>query len=276
MKRLLFAGALLAFAGSAPAEPLHVYNGRLFITAKVNGVATEALLDSGAEGSIFDPILAAKAKFAEGTPQVLKGSAGSEQARIVEGVTLDALGVEIHPEAVVVLDLKNLSERLIKRPTHAIIGRELFDSTRLQIDLAGGRILAVDKTKAPRGAKLALTAHAGIEAIPVKANGVAAEAEFDLGNGSDVMISRDLVKKLGLQIIGKKAGGGIGGAIERDYVLLPTLEVAGRQFHNIHANIDDQPSHNDMNVGTSILKNFLITTDFKDRTVWLAPVGRSN
>jgi hypothetical protein len=31
-----------------------------------------------------------------------------------------------------------------------------------------------------------------------------------------------------------------------------------------------------MNVGTSILKNFLITTDFKDRTVWLAPVGRSN
>jgi hypothetical protein len=276
MKRLLFAGALLAFAGCAPAEPLHIYNGRLFITAKVNGVATEALLDSGAEGSIFDPILAAKARFAEGTPQVLKGSAGSEQARIVEGVTLGALGVEIHPDAVVVLDLKNLSERLIKRPTHAIIGRELFDSTRLQIDLAGGRISAVGKTKAPRGAKLALSAHAGLEAIPVKANGVAAEAEFDLGNGSDVMISRDLVKKLGLQILGKKAGGGIGGAIERDYVLLPTLEVAGRQFHNIHANIDDQPSHNDMNVGTSILKNFLITTDFKDRTVWLAPVGRSN
>jgi len=64
-----------------------------------------------------------KARFAAGTPQVIKGSAGSEQARIVEGVTLNALGVELHPDAVVVLDLTDLSTRLIKRPTQAIIGR---------------------------------------------------------------------------------------------------------------------------------------------------------
>ena len=270
MNRLLIGAALFAVAASASAEPLQVHNGRLFITAKVNDVATEALLDSGAEASIFDPALAAKAKFAKGTPQVMKGSSGSQAAHIVEGVTIHALGVEIHPEAVVVMDMSDLSSRLIKRPTHAIVGRELFDSARLQIDLAGGRISAVSKAKAPRGAKLPLTPHAGIEAIPVKANGLAAQAEFDLGNGSDVMISRDLVKKLGLKILGKKTGGGIGGAIERDFVLLPTLEIAGQRFRNLHANIDDQPSHNDMNVGTSILKNFLITTDFKDRTVWLA------
>ena len=276
MNRYLFGAALFAVAASASAEPLQVYNGRLFITAKVNDVATEALLDSGAEASIFDPTLAAKAKFAAGTPQVMKGSSGSQAAHIVEGVTIRALGVEIHPEAVVVMDMSDLSGRLIKRPTQAIVGRELFDSARLQIDLKGGHISAVSKSRTPRGAKLPLTPHAGIEAIPVKANGVAAQAEFDLGNGSDVMISRDLVKKLGLKILGKRTGGGIGGAIERDYVLLPTLEVAGRRFRNLHANIDDQPSHNDMNVGTSILKNFLITTDFKDRTVWLAPVGRSN
>ena len=275
MNRYLLGAALIAGAASASAEPLRVYNGRLFITARINHVATEALLDSGAEATIVDPGLAAKAKLPEGTPQLMKGSAGTEPARIVEGVTINALGIDIHPEAVVVLDLKNLSARLIKRPTQAIVGRELFDSARLQIDLSGGHISAVSKKKAPRGARLPLTAHAGIEAIPVKANGVDAQAEFDLGNGSDVMISRDLVKKLGLKILGKKAGGGIGGAIERDYVLLPTLEVAGRRFHNLHANIDDQPSHNDMNIGTSVLKNFLITTDFKGRAVWLAPVGRS-
>jgi predicted aspartyl protease len=266
---------LLCVAASAGAEPLTVYNGRLFITARVNGVATEALLDSGAEASIFDPDLAARAKVANGTPQEIKGSAGSQAARLVGGVTISALGVEIRPEAVAVLDLSDLSQRLIKRPTRAIVGRELFDSARLRIDLNGGEIASVSKKSAPRGAKLPLTAHAGIEAIPVKANGVAAQAEFDLGNGSDVMISRDLAKKLGLKVLGKRAGGGIGGAIQRDYVLLPSLEVAGRRFHNLHANIDDQPSHNDMNVGTSILKNFLITTDFKDRVVWLAPARRN-
>jgi predicted aspartyl protease len=265
---------LLCVAASAEAEPLRVHDGRLFIAAKVNGVATEALLDSGAEASIFDPDLAARAKVANGTPQEIKGSAGSQAARLVGGVTISALGVEIRPEAVAVLDLSDLSHRLLKRPTQAIIGRELFDSARLQIDLAGGHI-SVSRDTMPRGAKLPLTAHAGIEAIPVKANGVAAQAEFDLGNGSDVMISRDLAKKLGLKVLGKRAGGGIGGAIQRDYVLLPSLEVAGRRFHNLHANIDDQPSHNDMNVGTSILKNFLITTDFKDRVVWLAPARRN-
>jgi predicted aspartyl protease len=275
MNRLLLGVALLAPVAPATAEPLHVYNGRLFITAKVNDVATEALLDSGAEASIFDPALAAKAKFAAGTAQEMKGSAGSQAAHVVEGVSLHALGIELHPEAVVVMDMSDLSGRLIKRPTQAIVGRELFDSARLQIDLGGGQIAAVSKTKAPRGARLPLTAHAGIEAIPVKANGASAQAEFDLGNGSDVMISRDLVKELGLKILGKRTGGGIGGAIERDYVLLPTLEIAGRRFRNLHANIDDQPSHNDMNVGTSILKNFLITTDFTDRAVWLAPVRRS-
>jgi predicted aspartyl protease len=272
MIRSLIALTLAATATTAAAEPLKLFNGRLFIHATVNGVETEALLDSGAEGTIVDPVLASKAKFPEGTPQVIKGSAGAEQARIVEGVTVNALGVELHPEAIVVLDLTGLSQRLIKRPTQAIIGRELFDAAKLRIDLAGGSISAVGKDSTPPGVKLPLTAHAGIEGIPVRANGLDAQAEFDLGNGSDAMISRDLVKKLKLPILGKKAGGGIGGQIQRDYVLLPTLEVAGRKFRNIHATIDDQPSHNDMNVGTSILKNFVITADFKDRAVWLAPI----
>jgi hypothetical protein len=81
------------------------------------------------------------------------------------------------------------------------------------------------------------------------------------------------VKKLGLKVLGKRAGGGIGGAVQRDFVRLDQLEVAGRTFRNVTANIDDQPSHNDMNIGTSILKNFLITTDFKGRAVWLQPRG---
>ena len=31
----------------------------------------------------------------------------------------------------------------------------------------------------------------------------------------------------------------------------------------------------DLNVGTAILKNFLITTDFNQHAVWLQSVGRS-
>ena len=276
MIRWPFGIAAVALSASAIAEPLHVYNGRLFIDAQVNGVPTEALLDSGAEATLVAPSLATKAKFAQGTPQVMKGSGGAAQARIVEGVTVRALGVELRPEAVVVLDMTDLSQRLIKRPTQAIVGRELFDAARLKIDISGGTIATVNRDAEPRGTKLALASHAGIEAIPVTANGQRAQADFDLGNGSDALISRALVKKLGLKIISNKSGGGIGGALSRDVVKLATLELAGHKFRNVVAAIDDQPSHNDLNVGTAILRNFLITTDFNQHVVWLQPVGGSN
>lgn len=264
---------LLASAGAASAEPLHQFNGRLFIEAELNGVRSEALLDSGAEATLVDPALAARAGLPEGMPQVIRGSAGESRARIVEGATVRALGVELHPEVVVVTDLGDLSRRLIRRPTELIVGRELFDAARLRIAIAQGSIEVVDRTLAPAGTRLALTPHAGIESIPVTVSGRPAQAEFDLGNGSDVLISRALARKLQLKTVGRKRGGGIGGAIERDLVTLPELEVGGVRFRDQPAAVDDQPNANDLNIGTAVLRHFLITADFKERAVWLLPLG---
>jgi predicted aspartyl protease len=272
--KYLFGAVALAVATAAPAEPLTVHNGRLFIATKVAGVPTEALLDSGAEMTLIDPAFAAKAKLPEGQPLKMKGSGGEAMAHIVPDVTLEVLGVTLHPEAVVVTDLKDISTRLLRRPTQVVIGREIFDAARLRIDLRKSTIQHADAKAMPPGKRLALTAHAGIEAIPVAVNGVNANAEFDLGNGSDVMVSRAMVKKLGLKVTGQRLGGGIGGELKRDTVVLDRLQLAGKTFRNVPASIDDQPSANDLNVGTSILRNFVITTDFHGRAVWLQPQGR--
>lgn len=273
MRRLLPLMALLAIGGAATAAPLELRNGRLFIDARINGVPTEALLDSGAEATVVDPALAAEAHLAEGAAQTMRGSGGTAAARLVEGVTVGVLGLELHPEAVIVTDLTEVSKRLIGRPTRAIVGRELFDTARLRVDIAGREVEAISRDQAPPGRRLALTGHAGIEAIPVLVNGRAAMAEFDLGNGSDVLISRALATKLKLKVVGRKPGGGIGGAVMRDLVRIGSLDVAGRRFHNVIAAVDDQPNANDLNVGTAILRHFLITTDFKQRAVWLQPLA---
>jgi hypothetical protein len=272
MKSLLAAAVLLS-STAASADPLEIYNGRLFIAAQVNGQATKALLDSAAEASLVDTAFAVKAKLPEGAEQEIRGSGGKAKARIVEGVTIAALGLELHPEAVVVTDLGELSTRLIKRPTEVVVGRELFDAARLRIDVAHRRI-EIARKKDPPGKRLPLTRHAGVEAIPILANGQAAQAEFDLGNGSGVMISRARVRRLHLKTIGQERGGGIGGAIDREIVLLNDITVAGTHFRNVRAAIDDQSNANDLNIGTSILKHFLITTDFHERAVWLKPFGR--
>lgn len=255
-------------------EPLTFYNGRLFLEAKVNGISTEALLDSAAEATLIDPSFATKAKLPKGREQEIRGSGGTAKARIIEGVTLEALDQKLHPDAVVVTDLTELSHRLVRRPTKVVLGRELFDAARLQIDILHGRIAVVRRDIAPAGVRLGLAHHAGVESIPVSANGTAFEAEFDLGNGSGVLISRAAAARLHLKIIGHKAGGGIGGSVERDLVSLSSLEVAGRSFRNVVAAIDDQSNAQELNIGTSILKHFLITTDFQQRAVWLAPERR--
>jgi len=271
--RLVLLGALLTLSAGASAERLIVDNGRLFIQATIGGVNTEALLDSGAEATLIDPRLAALAKLPEGQPISLKGSGGEAPARIVPDVKVEALGVTFTPEALVVLDMTDLSTRLIKRPTQAIVGRELFDAARLRIDINGGTIDHADPAAAPPGQRLALTAHAGIESVPVMVNGTSAQAEFDIGNGSGVLVSRAMAKKLGLKVTGQQSGGGVGGETRRDTVMLDRLQVAGAIFRDVRAAIDDLPNANDLNIGTSILRNFLITTDFKQRAVWLEPVG---
>jgi Aspartyl protease len=265
-------GLMLAPTAS-PADPLLFYNGRLFVDTSVNGVSAKALLDSAAEATLIDVGFAKRAQLGPGTAQTIRGSGGTTTAHLVEGVTLTALGTELHPEAVIVTDLTELSRRLVKRPTQVILGREIFDSARLEIDIPARRIKVVGRTVTPRGTRLPLTPHAGVEGIPVLANGQTVQADFDLGNGSGVLVSRALADKLHLHTIGRRAGGGIGGRVDRDLVTLNTLQLAGCKFGKVTAAIDDQPNAAPVNVGTSIFKYFRVTTDYRDRAIWLQRKG---
>ena len=54
-------------------------------------------------------------------------------------------------------------------------------------------------------------------------------------------------------------------------MVLRNLRVAGREFRDVPAAIDPGETASDLNIGTSILRHFIITTDFPNRTVWLEP-----
>ncbi len=272
MKGLLFL-SLIALSCSVAAEPLIVDNGRLFISARINGVKTEALLDSGAETSLVDPSLAKQAKLGPGKSIRMKGSGGEQDVSVVSGVRIEALGLTIPTAEVVVMDMTDLTTRLIKRPTRAIVGREVFDAAPIRIDLAKNDVQALGAKDKPRGVKLALTEQRGIETIPVMLGTTGAQAVLDFGNGSGVMIGRELADQMGLKPIGKMKGGGIGGEIERDIVVLPELTLAGRTFRNVQASVDETSSRAELNVGTPILKHFVVTADFKGRAAWFEPVG---
>lgn len=266
--------ALLALAGSAQAAPVALVNDRLFIPATVNGTAVEALLDSGAEMSVLDNQFADRLKLASNVGEDAKGSGGgSVKARFAPNVDIVAGGVALSDRMVAIIDLEDVSARLVKRPVAMIVGRDYFDGGRVRLDLAAGSIEPVGRDAPPRGTRLDLVTRKGIETMSVSIEGAAeTRADFDLGNGSEVIIGRAYAERLGLtapnRIIERRAGGGLGGSVEREIVVLKSLVVAGEKFENVPAAIDPR-AEADVNVGTAVLKEFRMTIDFPQHALWL-------
>lgn len=270
--KIAVAAVFAVLSTAAGAEPFILVNDRLFIAATINGHKTEALLDSAAEASIIDPKLAEKAGLGAGVEVELKGSGGTQKAHFVSGVTVGALGVTLSDREMVVSNLADVSERLIGRPTPMIIGREIFDAARLRIDFENRDVRTLAHGEATEGIRSALTTVHGVEAIDVRLGPKAVKAEVDIGNGSMPLVARKVVDAMGLKSVGRTTGGGLGGSIERDIVRLPDFELAGRTHRGVLAAVDDLPNAGELNIGTSILKQYLVTADFAGRSIYLAPL----
>jgi predicted aspartyl protease len=277
-RALLALPVLLVLAASsamAAEARIELFRNRLFIPVSVNGTRVTALLDSAAEMSVIDDTLARRLRLRLGSDQAVNGSGGAEKGRFAHGLSLSAAGLHLRHMTAVVLDLSDLSQRLVGRPVSLILGREIFDSARLRVDLTRGTIAAVTRTAIPPGERFTLVTAHGVETFPVSVEGHPLRAEFDLGNGSEVLVGKAYAEQAGLlvpeRIVGRSDGGGIGGKVSRDIVVLRSLTIGGRTFENVRAAIDATGTAGDVNVGTSILRHFLITTDFPQRTLWLEP-----
>jgi hypothetical protein len=264
--------------GATGTYPLTLTRGsRLLVAAMINGHPVEALLDSAAEATLIDPRLAHELNLAPGTAAAGQGSgAQGFEAQLIDGVQLEVFGVTLKNQTVATTELGDVGQRLLGRSLEVILGREIFDAARLQIDIAGRRVTVLPEDSKPPGVRLELTTEHGVETVPVRVEGGAPlRATFDLGNGSQVLVGTALAQRLHLLSDGRgirtEEGGGLGGRTQRQVVELHSLELAGRIFADVPAAIDTQPSASDVNVGVAVLQHFLITTDFARHVVWLQP-----
>lgn len=267
-----WAALALAAAGPLAADPLKVHDNRLFVPVTINGVAAEALLDSAAEMTFLDPRLAANLGLKPEGSQTAKGSGGHAEVQFAKGVNIDAAGVSLRDMTVALLDMTDLSERLVGTRLQIILGREFFDAARVEIDIASGTLRKLDRSPEPAGVKLPLTSSRGIEHVPCRVEGVDTAAAVDLGNGSQVLIGAAFAEKHGLlkpgRVVERKQGGGVGGTLVRDVVVLSSLEVAGVKFENVRAAIDREDSASEVNLDTGILRRFVLVLDYSNHAAW--------
>lgn len=267
---LIAVAAAALVSSAADADTLVVRGDRLFVTVEVNGHQVEALLDSAAELSFADKGAAQELGLGPGEDVTARGSGGNQGAYIVPEADISAVGVTLKGVPVGVTDLGDVSARLIGKRVVFILGHDFFAASRLAIDIEGGTIDQIDQGATPVGAEMAVTDHDGISAIPVEVGGLKAMADFDLGNGTGVLISKSFAERLHLPVVGIEPAGGIGGSKQREVVYLPSLTIAGKRFDHVRCRVDPQSNAGDLNIGVGLLRSFLITTDFKAGKVWLS------
>jgi predicted aspartyl protease len=274
-KSILYALAALTLTGTSLGGSLELRSNRVYIPVIINGTATEALLDSAAEMTFVDTRLAEKIGLKPEGSETAQGSGGSTQVRFAKNVNISGAGVQLENLTVALLDMTELSKKVVNTELGIILGREYFDAARVRIDIEGRTIEKLDAAHEPMGVKLPLTSARGIEHFPAVVEGTQVGADIDLGNGSEVLIGRKFAEKIGLlapgRVVEKKTGGGIGGTLERDIVVLKSITIAGVPFENVRAAIDPQPTAGDVNVGTSILRHFVLVIDFGAHAVWFEP-----
>jgi predicted aspartyl protease len=266
-----------AMAEAAPATTrLTMRRHRLFVPARINGHETLALLDSAAEMSLVDEAFAARIGLGKGQAVTAKGSgANPAEAALVEHISIDAAGVSMKGATIAIIDLADVSRRLIGAPLTLILGRDYFDKARLSIDFSVPSLRVLSRDTLPLGQRFDLVGEFGIETMPVVAEGVAARATVDLGNGNNPLISPAFAARLGVLTDGRptqrEKGGGIGGEAMRQSFVLSSLTVAGETFRDVSVSVDAGEHASDLNIGVSILKHFRIVTDFAQKAIWLDP-----
>jgi len=249
---------------------------RLFIPAEINGHRVQALLDSAAELTLLDRAFARRLGLLGGTKVDAKGSgAGKVGAELIEAVTMTAPGIIRHTGPAAAIDLGDVSRRLNGAPIEVILGRDYFDLVRLEIDIDARRLRPLAPDEPARGLLFPLKTAFGVETMIVNAEGHGAEATIDLGNGGDPLVSRAFAKRIGAlndgRTTGKRRGGGIGGEAVRERFILKSLCIGPKSFAGIPVNIDIGENATDLNIGTSILRHFVMTTDFANHRLWLLP-----
>jgi Aspartyl protease len=268
----ILAVALAAHATGA--RNLIVRYDRLFLDVRLNGHPVRALMDSAADTSLVDTLFARKIGLTGGETVEARGSGGDTQADMAGGVKIEALGLQLGPLTVAVLDLSDVGRRLLHGPLDLILGRELFDAARLSINIAEGRMGIARPSVDPAGVLFDLRTEKGIETFAASVEGHGdVQAAFDLGNGGAVLVGADYAKEIGLLSDGRAisvvSGGGIGGARPRQTLRLRSLSVAGRVFENVPAAIDATGSATKLNIGVPVLRHFQIVTDFAAHKLWL-------
>jgi hypothetical protein len=256
---------------------------RIYFPARINGVETVVLLDSGAESTVLDNRFADKIGLKSQGQVTAMGTGGTSTAGLVSGVSIEVGALTLKDLTVATIDLAAI-EKQLGHPLPVILGKEVFNQLVIDIDFVNHKIAFHDPEGFVRpsgAAEVPITLVDGLRAVPVSIEGRPPELfDFDIGNGSPLIVFpayEERVQLLKGRPTSTSLGGAVGGMREQRMATIRSLTFAGTTFTDVPAAFPPagpsgvDSTHTLGNLGLPILSRFRLTTDYVNDKLYLIP-----
>lgn len=216
---------------------------QIHIPVRVNGRATEAVLDNGAQSTVIDAGFADETGLRTVGPAVSVEGVGpaAEAAYWRAGVNIEVGALTIPDLVVTAMDMSEVS-RMSGTPVPILLGDEAFAELAVDIDFAHRRLRFVrpEGMDKPLGAtEIAITRNNGVDSIPVSIEGrPAIQLDVDLGSDDSLDLFPDYVKSQGLlegRATSPSLFGGVGGIETQTEAMLRHVSLAGADLSEVPA-----------------------------------------
>jgi predicted aspartyl protease len=212
----------------------------MVVDVSVNGLATAAIIDSGAGRTIIDRSLAQKLQLAAGPAFRAAGVTSNAYGELASGLSIRLGDLVLGDLDVAVLDLSILS-KVGDKSINVIIGRELFERVLVDLDFRKNRIGCFEFGAAPDLVD-------AIE-LPLNADGLGRRyVSISIGDGEGVPACYDLGSDIPLVIapgyaeshrlldglrVSSVASAGVSGISLGQVAVLPRVRIGGVTFSNV-------------------------------------------
>ena len=270
----------LIVANAQPVSvPLIEHAGLLFVHVTIANKPYQFLLDSGAQGVVFDPHVARELQLTPQGSLEIRGAGRVAAEGIVETPDIQIGTVTLPSHLASVVDLSRIVDSSIQMD--GIIGYPLFAAAEIRIN-PDTKTMTIAKpgTLAPVGVRLDIDTDRQLPEVTASTDRVDGRFVVDTGNSNEVLLFRHFLDDHpGLVSIAEGRGfvnnRGIGGSTAAVGIQLGDLNIGPYHLYNRNASVilttgGAFADRNDGgNIGYGVLRNFVTTFDLANHALYL-------
>lgn len=252
---------------------------RVLVPVMIRGKTFSMLLDTGSQGLVLDAKAAIPLTLVPLGALEIRGATrtGGDGVAELSGVQIG--GVTLPTGVVAIVDMTNSTGGIYA--LDGVLGYPFFAAAEVRIDFAHGTMTFGKPGSLPvLGEKIALDTDRQLPEAAVTVDGAPTQALIDTGDGNELLIFQSFIDahRGVLSSVGASQTRtyGVGGAIDSYNLLVDELDLGSFRLFHRNANVMAVSSGafadriDGANVGLGTLRNFIVTFDLANKTMYLA------